>query len=214
MGLGAASNALAARRISESLPASARPLAIVSFENDLGALRLALEHPEGFLLDGEPGDAARALLAHGLHETARTRWSLVQGDALAALARYDGPPAEVIFWDPFSPRVNPGLWTVEAFRSLRRVCGPRATLYTYAASTTTRLALLLAGFAVGEGAPSGSQKETTCAALDVRDLANPLGPRFLDRLRRSSAKPPQGAPADLLQAIAAMPQFAAAAPGR
>lgn len=43
VGLGAASNASVAWKISESLPPSARRLEIVSFEHDLGALHLALE---------------------------------------------------------------------------------------------------------------------------------------------------------------------------
>jgi queuine tRNA-ribosyltransferase len=215
VGLGAASNALAARRISEDLPREARRLILVSFEQELGALRLALEpgHAARFGLQGEPGEAARALLDRGAHRTERTDWRLVPGDALAALAAgASGLACEVVFWDPFSPKVNPSLWTVGAFEALRRCCAPRCTVYTYSASTTTRAALLLAGFAAGIGDTSGAQKESTCAAVERGDLRRPLGSRWLARLLRSSAPLPADAPPDALARIAALPQFSRAAP--
>ncbi len=210
VGLGAGSNALAARRISESLleDSHARRLTIVSYENDLGALKLALEteHAESFGLDGEPGDAARALLAHGRHETARTRWILREGDLLEQLMREE-LRAEIIFWDPFSPRANPALWNAAAFTLLRSRCAPRCTLFTYAAATSVRAAMLLGGFAVGIGAGTGTTQETTAAACDARDLTKPLDARWLQRLARSSAPFPADAPEDALARIQSAPQF-------
>ncbi len=211
VGLGAGSNALAARRISESLPAAGRRLEIVSFERDTEALQLALDpsHAAELELAGEPGRAARSLLALGRHETQRTRWRLLRGDALAALERGAAETAcDVVFWDPFSPKANPELWTVRAFSALRSVCNPRATLFTYSGSTTVRAALLLAGFAVGSGEPSGAQKESTCAAVDPSDLFRPLDERWLARLSRSAAPLPKDAPAGSLDRIRALPQFA------
>jgi queuine tRNA-ribosyltransferase len=211
VGLGAGSNALAARRISESLPAAARRLEIVSFERDTEALQLALDPPHAAELElaGEPGRAARSLLALGRHETQRTRWRLLRGDALAALEAGAAEAAcDVVFWDPFSPKANPELWTVRAFSALRRACNPHATLFTYSSSTTVRAALLLAGFAVGSGEASGAQKESTCAAVQPSDLLRPLDGRWLTRLSRSAAPLPMDAPADALDRIRALPQFA------
>jgi queuine tRNA-ribosyltransferase len=215
VGLGAGSNALAARRISESLPAAARRLEIVSFERDTEALQLALDpsHAAELELAGEPGRAARSLLALGRHETQRTRWRLLRGDALAALEAGAAEAAcDVVFWDPFSPKANPELWTVRAFSALRRACNPRATLFTYSSSTTVRAALLLAGFAVGSGEASGAQKESTCAAMQPSDLLRPLDDRWLARLSRSAAPLPMDAPGDALDRIRALPQFARGAP--
>ena len=217
-GLGAASNALAARRVSESLAGAAadsgagqrdaRRLCIVSFENDLGALELALrpENANDFGLDGEAGEAARALLERGEHQTARTHWQLRHGDLLAQLER-EPLRAEVIFWDPFSPRANPSLWNAAAFTLLRTRCATGCTLFTYAAATSVRAALLLAGFAVGLGAATGTTQETTAAACDVRHLLRPLDRRWLERLARSSAPFPADAPPDALERIRALPQF-------
>ena len=204
IGLGAGSNALAARAIAER---SRGHLTLLSFENDLGALRLALQHPAQFGLEGEPGAAAAALLQHGFCETPHTAWRLLQGDIAATLPAA-GLLADIIFWDPYSPKSNPDLWTVAAFSALRERCGPRATVFTYSSSTTTRVALLLAGFAVGQGEGTGTQHQTTAAAVDVQDLLQPFDRRFLERLARSSAPLPKDAPADALERIRALPQFA------
>jgi queuine tRNA-ribosyltransferase len=206
VGLGAGSNALAARAASERLPQGAARLELVSFERDLGALALALDNGDAFGWRGEPAEAARALLERGAHETPRTRWRLERGDVLAALAR-EASRAAVIFWDPFSPRANPGLWTVAAFAAALRCAGPRCALYTYSASTATRLAMLLAGWAVGTGDAIGEKAETTAAAVLARDLTRPLDQRWLARLARSDAPRPSDAPADAVARAHAAPQF-------
>jgi queuine tRNA-ribosyltransferase len=206
VGLGAGSNALAARAASERAPAGAAHLQLVSFERDLGALALALEHAADFALDGEAGQAARALLDRGTHTTARTSWILRRGELLDALSR-EPSRADVVFWDPFSPRANPELWTVAAFAALRRAVAARAVVYTYSASTATRVALLLAGFAVGIGDAIGDKAETTAAAVEVGDLARPLERAWLSRLSRADAPLPRDAPADAVTRAGAAPQF-------
>jgi queuine tRNA-ribosyltransferase len=222
VGLGAGSNAVAALRVAAQLAAEGRRRAdgsaprqlwIVSFERDLGALQLALreEHREAFGLTGEAGLAAHALLHAGEHQGGHTRWSLVRGELPESLLR--APlPADVIFWDPWSPQSNPELWSVRSFSAARHRCGPRATLFTYGAATSTRAALLLAGFAVGVGARTGTTGQTTAAAVGVADLAQPLDQRWLLRLRRSSAPLPKDAPVEALERIAAAAQFAVAPP--
>ena len=208
VGLGAGSNALAARSASEGLPRGegAARLELVSFERDLGALELALTTGDAFGWRGEPADAARALLAHDAHQTARTHWRLVRGDLLEALARQT-VAADIIYWDPFSPRANPALWTVAAFAEARRIAGPRCALYTYSASTATRLALLLAGWAVGVGDAIGDKAQTTTAAVAVSDLARPLDRRWLARLSRPDVPLPSDAPSDAIARAQLAPQF-------
>jgi len=206
IGMGAGSNALAARAESERVQTGAARLELVSFERDLGALELALTQPADFALEGESGQAARALLAHGRHETTRTSWRLRHGDILEALAS-ETSLADIVFWDPFSPKTNPDLWTVAAFTALRRVAHARCTLFTYSASTAVRSALLLAGWAVGVGESIGEKAATTAAAVVATDLARPLDRQWLARLSRPDVPLPADAPADLVARISAMPQF-------
>jgi queuine tRNA-ribosyltransferase len=206
IGMGAGSNALAARREALAAPAEAAVLDLVSFERDLGALALALTVPEAFGLVGESGEAARALLATGRHETARVRWQLRHGDLAPALAR-ETLKADIVFWDPFSPRANPELWTIAAFTAIRRVANPRCSLFTYSASTAVRVALLLAGWAVGLGESIGDKAATTAAAVDVRDLARPLDRRWLTRLSRPDVPLPSDAPVGAVERVTEASQF-------
>jgi queuine tRNA-ribosyltransferase len=211
VGLGAGSNAVAAWSVSESLAGtSAARLELVSFERDLGALQVALAHKAAFGLTGDAGAAARALLADGRHDSARTLWRLARGDVLETLAG-ERARADVIFWDPFSPRANPALWTVAAFAAARGAAAPSATLFTYSASTTVRVAMLLGGWAVGIGDGIGAKVQTTAAAVDARDLRRPLDRTWLRRLARPDARLPDDSPADAVTRVQAAAQFSAAA---
>jgi tRNA U34 5-methylaminomethyl-2-thiouridine-forming methyltransferase MnmC len=211
VGLGAATNAISAWQVSEAQSPSARRLDIVSFEHDLDALKLAL-HPEhadafGLTKDGANAHAAAtALVSDGRHETGRTRWRLCLGDFPRALSATPDASADIVFWDLFSPRTAPALWTVAMFRDLRRTCRAGATVHTYSASTSTRAGFLLGGFAVGVGDPTGDHAETTIAATRLEDLEAPLGARWLQRLARSSAPLPSD--------VASAPGVAAAALAR
>jgi queuine tRNA-ribosyltransferase len=224
VGLGAASNAIAAWRVSEALAGvtDARRLEIVSFDDDVSALELALmpEHADAFALTREGFDAhaaASALLTNGRFETARTTWRLALGDFPEVLAREPSASADIVFWDFYSSKTHPHLWSLATLRALRRVCRPGATLHTYSTATSFRAGLLLAGFAVGVGTSTGDRRETTLGAVDLADLEQPLDARWLDRLARSSAAFPTDvdrapdARAEALAAVRACPQFAASA---
>lgn len=204
VGLGAASNAIAAWKLSAQLGGR---LDIISFDQSLQALRIALEHAAEFGFAGESLEAARALLARGEHDAGHTRWRFVQGSLPETMLTLPEGAADVVFWDPFSPRSNPALWTMGAFRALRRVCGAGATVHTYSGATSTRSAMILGGFAVGIGVPTGDKKFATVGAVDVADVPAPLDDRWLERVARSSAPFPADAPADALSQIRAAAQF-------
>jgi len=211
VGLGAGSNGVAAWNVSQQLPETARTLELVSFDRTIEAFRLAVseEHGDAFGFGKGAREAARGLLANHQHRTARTHWRLCLDNLLDDLAREPAQSADIVFWDPYSPRVNPALWSVTAFSALRRVCRDGATLHTFSAATSTRSALLLAGFAVGFGGPSaGKQPRTTIAATSLSSLAEPLDQRWLLRLARSHLAFPADAPGDALERIRQLPQFA------
>jgi queuine tRNA-ribosyltransferase len=211
VGLGAGSNGVAAWNVSERLPETARKLELVSFDRTLEALRLAVseQHGDAFGFGERAREAARGLLAERSHRTARTHWRLCLDNLLDDLAREPAQSADIVFWDPYSPRVNPALWSLTAFSALRRVCRDGATLHTFSAATSTRSALLLAGFAVGfGGASAGKQSQTTIAATHVSQLAEPLDSRWLARLARSHLAFPADAPSDALERVRQLPQFA------
>jgi queuine tRNA-ribosyltransferase len=211
VGLGAGTNAVAALTKAQALGAArVRALEIVSLEEDVTPLRLALGDSEGFPFLAPWRDAAESLLREGHWETPSLSWRLIEGDAAAMIDEVDGY-FELVFFDPFSPDANPTLWTPKVLRAIRsRLRRQGGMLATYSAATPTRLALLLAGYFVGKGASTGTRQETTVAASHLELLAEPLGERFLQRWSRSSARAPHGVEltADLEAEIRAHPQFA------
>jgi tRNA U34 5-methylaminomethyl-2-thiouridine-forming methyltransferase MnmC len=215
VGLGAAANASAAVACFRLLGAERRrALELVSFETDLQPLRLALDDEEGFGFLTPVRPALEALQRDGQWEEEGLSWTLLQGDFLNRLP--DAPAAaELVYFDPFSPKANPNLWSRSTFQALRARCGsgsgegPGCELFTYSAATPTRVSLLLAGFFVGSGDSTGTKGETTAAATRVELLRRPLGREWLSRWERSSSRAPHG---ELFteaheQAIREHPQF-------
>jgi queuine tRNA-ribosyltransferase len=206
VGLGAGSNAAAAFTVAEQSAAGAARLELVSFERDLGAFELGLAHAEELGLVGCAAAAGPVLLAEGRVSTSRSTWRLERGDVLEALKR-EPARADVVFWDPFSPRANPALWTVAAFAAVRARAGGRCVLVTYSASTAVRIAMLLGGWVVGVGDPIGDKAATTVAATEPELLVRPLERSWLSRLARPDVPLPPDSPPDAAARIARLSQF-------
>jgi queuine tRNA-ribosyltransferase len=187
VGLGAAHNAMALIRALDAAPAHA-PIQLVSFERDLDPLRLALAHPGqlAHLRCAPP----HVLAASGAYRRERLAWTLCEGDFLATFPAQPAP--DVVFWDPFSSKVDAPLWSLETFRRLFAALDRPAELFTYSGSTAVRSSLLAAGFHVARGVASGPKEETTIALrlgpgadLSVHPL---LGRSWLERRERSTAR--------------------------
>ncbi|MEO5753102.1 MAG: tRNA guanosine(34) transglycosylase Tgt [Chthoniobacterales bacterium] len=197
VGLGAAANAMAAIQCFEAQASlgEVHPLQIISFENDLDSLRLALRHDDKFPYLRHGGPAG--ILERGAWQSKQFSgldWLLVQGDFLATVAQAPLPP-DLIFYDMFSSRTHGEQWTLEIFRGLFAACAGRPVeLFTYSHSTAARAALLAAGFYVARGRSAGTKEETTIA-LTPAVVATPhphqlLALDWLGRWNRSGAKFP------------------------
>jgi queuine tRNA-ribosyltransferase len=221
VGLGAAANAMATIIAAEDLAGSQassamrplRPLSLVSFENDLDSLLLALRQIALFPYLRHAAPHRLAALHRWTSKTAAIEWTLLPGD-FAAL-KFAAAPPDIIYFDPFSFKTDSDLWSLAAFRELAQVCAAKATeLFTYTYSTSVRAAMLAAGFYVAKGAATGPKAETTIA-LSPRAAAGKhghelLGEDWLLKWQRSDARVPFGAdPKDLSwqEAVAAHPQF-------
>ena len=195
VGLGAAANAMAAIGAYEK-SSPARPLRLVSFENDLDPLLLALANLEKFpYLRAEP---ARAIVSDGgwrSRDYPELRWELVSGDFLERMNA--APKPDLIFYDMFSAKTSASLWTTSAFRRLFGACAGRGVeLFTYTCSTANRAALLAAGFFVARGRNAGEKTETTIAMTPAAFYSTSKGEctllsgDWLARWERSAAKFP------------------------
>jgi queuine tRNA-ribosyltransferase len=204
VGLGAAANAMAAILCYEEEAANvpARPLQIISFENDLDSLRLAFRHSRDFPYLRHSGPAG--ILKSGAWQSrqhAGLSWLLLAGDFLERMSAAPAPP-DLVFYDMFSTRTSGDQWTLHAFRKLFEACAGRpAELFTYTCSTANRAALLAAGFYVARGRNAGEKLETTIALTPAacRVLSSCrhelLTPEWLEKWNRSGAKFPGEVPA-------------------
>ena len=209
VGLGAAANALTViRLVREGLKGKPAQLRLVSFDHTTAAAVFALEHgAELGYVAGYESALAGLVKNHSVKfsdDWVRVEWTLEPGDFPARLisAREDSRPTQneipaphAILFDPHSPKKNPAMWTAPLFAdlfrqlNLQRACA----LATFTRSTMARAALLLGGFFVGVGHPSGLKEETTVAANRLELLDEPLDRRWLDRVKRSgSAEPLRG----------------------
>ncbi len=219
VGLGAAANAMAAVQCHEAMRAegaTVRPLHLVSFENDLDSLKLALANHKEFpyLWHGGP----RALVSDGewsCRRSQQVRWSLLEGEFLSQLTQADAP--DLIYFDMFSAKSSGEQWTLQAFETIWQACATSSTqLFTYSRSTAVRASLLAAGFYVASGRSTGAKAETTIAmtpkaAARSGQRHKLLGQEWLTKWQRSAAQYPEGLDTDEKTAFAAKvlghPQF-------
>lgn len=129
------------------------------------------------------------------HKTLSLTAELLIGDArqtIQALAQ-TGFQADAIFFDPFSPRRCPQLWTVEFFQWIARCLAPAGTLATYSRSASVRTAMREAGFWIGTIPPATQHlphewAQGTVARFDERSLY-PLSPLEQEHLQTRAAIP-------------------------
>lgn len=211
VGLGAGHNAMALVRAADAQPGHA-PIELHSFERTLDPLRLALAHPRRFPHLRHP--APHRLAATGAWQATALTGRLHEGEVVTCLG--DAPAPDVIWWDPFSPRVDGDLWTVATFTTLAARLDRPVELFTYSRATSVRTALLLAGFHVAVGGATGAKDETTVAlwrpTAALRAAHRLLDRGWLARWARSTAPfgpdVAAGERATLAERLHAHPQFA------
>jgi queuine tRNA-ribosyltransferase len=186
VGLGAATNAMAAVKCFESLKSPA-PLKIYSFENDLDSLKLASKFVSFF--PHLKHSAPHLLLSEGQWTSpcGKLEWKLLPGDFGKRMK--DAPAPDFIYYDLYSSKTNARFWSAGFFKELRELC-KKSELFSHTASTAARAALLSAGFYVSKGLAIGPKEDTTIASTHAgqREL---LGSEWLERWKRSQAKFPE-----------------------
>ena len=131
--------------------------------------------------------AVRVLAKSGKFTSGSVDLSLLMGDAAKVIGELPREPVfDAVFHDPFSPRSNPELWTVEFFKELAARMHPEAILSTYSSATAVKVNLLGAGFRIGKGPKVGDKGTGTLASLGA-DLP-PLPGREMKKLLRRVEK--------------------------
>jgi tRNA U34 5-methylaminomethyl-2-thiouridine-forming methyltransferase MnmC len=216
VGLGAAANALTVvRLVRESLKGKPAQLRLVSFDLTTDAAAFALEHgAELGYVAGYESALAELIKNHSVKfgdDWLQVEWTLEPGDFPAMLKSWSssfslsGPDTlkrelqhapHAILFDPHSPKKNPVMWTAPLFVDLFQRLDPQrpCALATYTRSTMARVTMLLGGFFVGVGHPSGLKEETTVAANRLDLLDEPLERRWLERAKCSHSAEPLSGP--------------------
>jgi len=171
----------------------------VSFDQTIESLKFALKHARELeFVEGYESELEK-LIQDGRISFKRgsqeVKWELHLADfprLLGSDVAKDLPKPHVIMFDAFSPATNPAMWTLPLFTRLFSLLDPErpCVLPTYSRSTMLRVTLLLAGFFVGVGHATGEKEETTIAANRLDLVEEPLGRRWLQRVRRSTSAEP------------------------
>jgi tRNA U34 5-methylaminomethyl-2-thiouridine-forming methyltransferase MnmC len=195
LGLGCGAQLLATLAAFRGNPAL-RHCTVVSFDLEDGGLRALAAEIQNFpyaqayaedialFLDasrrasegrGQSGDEGHDALVERVEPDGRTfQWRFVRGDFCETIVRDDLPPADVIFFDFFSPARHPWLWRRRIFEALRERSTERALLFTYTSASAARATLAAGGFFVGLSPPSGKKVKSTVGARTHADLLDPL----------------------------------------
>ena len=189
VGLGAAANAIA---LLESWQGNPHPIELHSFDLTLEPLAFARQHAAELGYLERWSSVVEHLVAFGTAKIDAIEWTVHLGDFRRIVVGNTPPKPHAIFYDPYSPAANPGMWSLEHFSRLRNALDPErpCTLTSYSRSTAVRVTLALAGFAVGQGRSTGEKDETTVAATHRELLHSPLDRAWLERVSRST----RGAP--------------------
>ena len=196
VGLGAAANVITLFR---ALSESQGKLRVLSFDNTPDPLAFALANSStlGYLQGFE--ESAQRLLDHSQTNfclgSTNINWEFHLADFPALIRSPEAkafPKPHAIMFDAFSPARNPTMWSQPVFADVFGLLDPQrpCALPTYSRSTLLRTTLLLAGFYVGVGHPTGQKEETTIAANCLSLLAEPLDQRWLLRAKRSHSAEP------------------------
>ena len=189
VGFGAAANAIAAI---DALADCGHEVHLHSFEITTASIEFALLNADALGYIAAHEKSLRELLKNGIAYLGgagtRIEWRLHPGDFCELVLHAAPESPHAIFYDPYSPTANPGMWTLEHFSALRRrLCDDAPCLWTnYTRSTSVRVTLLLAGFFVGHGCGVGEKNETTVASNDLALIERPLDARWLARVARST----------------------------
>ncbi|HIK17073.1 MAG TPA: hypothetical protein IGS53_17545 [Leptolyngbyaceae cyanobacterium M33_DOE_097] len=134
---------------------------------------------------------------HHVCQTSQLQAKLLLGDARQTIQTLSDRhfQADAIFFDPFSPRRCPQLWTVEFFACVAQCLAPTGKLATYSRSASVRVAMQLAGLQIGT-IPLGADdfhlphdwSQGTVAAFDPTAIA-PLSQMEQEHLHTRAATP-------------------------
>jgi queuine tRNA-ribosyltransferase len=193
VGLGAATNAMGAISCWLALKEQGEKvcnLLIESFEITLEPLELVLSKKAKFPHAQHPW--VTELYNQKKITAEQFQWNLYLDDFMKTYPAASLP--DIVYYDPFSYKVDSPLWTYKTFQTLFASIGSGSwSGFTFSAATRVRAALLAAGFYVAYGSATGKKTETTVmltAEAAKKESYPLLDAKWLSRWERSHSQFP------------------------
>lgn len=144
-----------------ALDAAQGTVEVVGLENDEVILQKILEMTTRFA--NYPLVQRCVQKKSRVHAEKKAQLKIMLGDARETIKRLDKDHFDVVFFDPFSPKKCPELWTEEFFREVCRVMRKGGVLATYSCAAAVRENMRSTGFAVKDGPCVGRNSPGTIA---------------------------------------------------
>jgi tRNA U34 5-methylaminomethyl-2-thiouridine-forming methyltransferase MnmC len=168
---------------------------VYGLELDETVPRAAIEPPLLQFWTPSVQQALTSIALHHYYETAHLQARLLIGDARQTIQALSQFPfqADAIFFDPFSPRRCPQLWTIEFFQQVAQCLAKDGKLATYSRSASVRSAMRAAGLTIGTIPLEATHlphewSQGTVAAFDATTL-HPLSAMEQEHLQTRAAIP-------------------------
>jgi len=158
----------------------------ISLDAELNQLKVPVAPP------GELGVFYRTLrdeiLNRGVFQRGKVVCRLITGDARKTVKNLEGS-FDAVYHDPFSPRKNCELWTLEFLNEIFKRLNPSGFWVTYSAALPVRRALYELGLKIFNTRPVGRRSPGTAATFGGEPLSDYLYPLLEKDLRRIKNSP-------------------------
>jgi tRNA U34 5-methylaminomethyl-2-thiouridine-forming methyltransferase MnmC len=142
---------------------SAKKLKIIALEND----PKVLEAMQKITIDSEY-EMVKKAAKDKYYKDENYKIIVLLGDAKKTIHKVSNK-VDLVFFDPFSPKKCPSLWTVEFFREIYKVMKKNSKLATYSCARSVRDNLKEAGFKVIDG-PTIKRRGPSTIAIKNKEL--------------------------------------------
>ncbi len=141
-------------------------LQIIALENDIKIIKAMkdIEIPE--ILSTEFAPFRNIVENLDVTDNDNNRIQIFLGDALQRIDELPDGIFDRVFFDPFSPKKQPEMWSEEIFQKIYKKMKSEAKLSTYSCAKQVRNNMTLAGFKVIDGPIIGRRSPATIAVKE------------------------------------------------
>ena len=138
-------------------------LEITGLENDIEVVQMMKEIDFPKNLKSEFETFCNLSEQNLISDSKRNTIKLIIGDALETIKTLPENYFDRIYFDPFSPKKQPEMWTEEIFQNIFTVMKNGGKLSTYSCAKSVRANMTAAGFKVKDGPSIGRKSPATIA---------------------------------------------------